>query len=374
MRFLVAPDKFKGSLTAEQAAQHIAAGWDEAWPNHDYVIHPIADGGDGTLAVVQSVTQGDWRESPARNLRGVTQSTPWLWQKKEKSAWIETALVAGLANLGKTEKNPLTATTAGLGDLIDAAEAHGAERVYLCLGGSATNDAGCGMAEALGFRFLGKDGKPFDPIPKDLRNLDRIERPDRFRAIEFVGLTDVGNPLLGAEGASLVYGPQKGASPEEADNLEDALTHFAFIAQRDLGAPDPATARTGAAGGLGYGLICFLGAKLQSGFETIAAMTGLPQAIAEADLIITGEGRLDPQTNAGKAPSGVAQLAKQYGKPVIAIAGSIPLTNQGAGTFSATASVTNQPMTLDQALEEAGPLLEQAAARTGRLVRIGTLL
>jgi glycerate kinase len=188
------------------------------------------------------------------------------------------------------------------------------------------------------------------------------------------GLTDVRNPLLGPQGASRVYGPQKGAAPDDVDQLEAALAHLVDIAARDLGASDPAFSGAGAAGGLGYGVMTFFNGQLRSGFDTIAEMTGLPAALAAADLVVTGEGRLDTQTGAGKAPAGVARLARAAGKPVIALAGSVPLTKEDGPGFDATLSITRQPMSLEDAMQNAGSLLEEAADRAARLIRLGTLL
>jgi glycerate kinase len=276
--------------------------------------------------------------------------------------------------LAAEERDPLTATTPGLGTLIRAAAEAGAEHIFLALGGSATNDAGCGMAAALGFGFLDGDGAPIEPLPANLARLHRIRRPAALPVAKVTGLVDVGNPLLGPDGASRVYGPQKGARTAEVETLEQALRRVADIARRDLHAPDPSTPGAGAAGGLGYGLMAFLGAELSSGFEVIAEITGLQKAIESADLVITGEGRLDAQTASGKAPAGVARLARACGKPVIALAGSVPLTKEDHGAFDAVLPIINESMTLDQAMQQAAPLLAEAAARAARLVRLGKLL
>jgi glycerate kinase len=214
-----------------------------------------------------------------------------------------------------------------LGQLVRIAQDEGAQKIFLCLSGSSTNDAGCGMAAALGFTFLDRDGQRLDPRPAELHRLDRIEPSTRPFGAGVIALTDVQNPLFGPDGASHVYGPQKGASADDVLHLEEAIARVAQIAARDLGAPDPATPGAGAAGELGFDVLAFLGGTLRGGFETIASMTGLAEAVAAADLVITGEGRLDERTPAGKAPAGVARLARAAGKPVIAFAGSVPLTN-----------------------------------------------
>lgn len=374
MRVLIAPDKFKGSLTSREAAAHIAAGWRDAWPECEISEHPVADGGDGSLAAVEAALGGEPVETSARDARGRPLQAAWLWQPEERTAWIEAAAVCGLAGLSPKELDPLTATTAGLGDTIRAALSAGAARIFLCLGGSATNDGGCGMAAALGFVFRDGHGAALDPLPCNLQALDRIERPPHLPACTFAALTDVRNPLLGPRGASRTYAPQKGASAADIDCLESALNRLAKVAGRDLAAPDPSMPGAGAAGGLGFGVLAFLGGELRPGFDTIAGMTGLAAAVASADIVITGEGRLDAQTGEGKAPAGVARLARDAHKPVIALAGSIPLSNSVRTSFDAAIRITDDTMTLEHAMTHAGPLLRAAAARTARRVREGKIL
>ena len=374
MRVLVAPDKFKGSLSAREAAEAVMNGWLRGWPNCRMTAHPMADGGDGTLEAVAATTGAQRLSATIRDARGRPGKVSWLFEASTRTAWIESSLVVGLAGLGAEERLPLTATTAGLGELLRVAADAGAEHIFVALGGSATNDAGCGLAGALGFRFLDPNGTPLEPLPENLDRLHRIERPDDLRLPAITGLVDVSNPLLGPHGASHVYGPQKGATNKDVAALEEALTRVAEAARHDLAAPDPSTPGAGAAGGLGFGLMAFLDADLRPGFEVIAEITGLRRAVEAADLVISGEGRLDEQTASGKAPAGVARLARECGKPVIALAGSVPLTKEMDGAFDAVLPITNQPMTLDQAMQQAGPLLEEAAARAARLVRLGKLL
>ena len=373
MRVLFAPDKFKGSLTAREAADAMQRGWQRGGCSDETFTHPVADGGDGTLEVIGPATGAQRRHTPARDARGRVREVMWLWDAPARTAWIESSQVAGLADLAAGERQPLGATTAGLGELLLAAAEAGAERVFIALGGCATNDAGCGMAAAAGFRFLDRTGRPLDPVPAGLAGLARIEPPARtFPAL--TGLVDVDNPLLGPAGASHVYGPQKGATPADVATLEQVLTTIASVARRDLGAPDPSTPGAGAAGGLGFGLMAFFGGQLRPGFDLVAEVTGLRAAVQAADLVVTGEGRLDAQTAAGKAPCGVARLARDCGKPVIALAGSVPLTKGNYGIFDAVLPMTNEPMTLELAMQQAGPLLEDAATRAARLVRLGRLL
>jgi glycerate kinase len=373
VRVLFAPDKFKGSLTAREAADAMQRGWQRGGTACETVTHPVADGGDGTLEVIAVATGAQHRRTPARDARGRIREVAWLWDATERTAWIESSRVVGLAGLAAGERQPLTATTAGLGELILAAAEAGAVRIFIALGGSATNDAGCGMAAAAGFRFLDRTGRPLEPLPACLAALDRIEPPARtFPAL--TGLVDVDNPLLGPTGASRVYGPQKGATPGDVATLEEVLTTVVSVAGRDLPAADHAAAGAGAAGGLGFGIMAFFGGQLRPGFDLVAEVTGLRAAVQAADLIVTGEGRLDAQTAAGKAPDGVARLARACGKPVIALAGSVPLTKEEYGDFDAVLPMINEPMSLEHAMQQAGPLLEDAASRAARLVRLGQLL
>ena len=365
MRILFAPDKFKGSLTATEAAAIMARGWRSAWPETEAVLHPLADGGDGSLGVLADVLVGEWKQTEARDARNRVRTVPWLWQPGCRTAWIETALVAGLAGLPAAQRQPATATSAGLGDVMNAALNEGAERIFVCLGGSATNDAGCGLAAALGFRFLDRHGDEVDPLPIHLHRVEKIIAPRHRPSAEIVALVDVRNPLLGPQGASLAYGPQKGAGPADADFLEDALRHLASLARRDLGAPDPTTPGAGAAGGTGFGIVAFLGGHLRPGFETIGRLTGLAAAVRRCHGVVTGEGRLDAQTAEGKAPAGVAHMARKAHKPVIALVGSSDTTADEA-IFDAVFPLVRGGVDRDAAMRGATELLESAAAQAAR--------
>jgi glycerate kinase len=370
MRVLFAPDKFKGSLGAAEAAAIMARGWSEGWPESEIALHPLADGGDGSLDVLQASLGGEWMKTAARNARGRSQRVRWLWQRDRMTAWIETARVSGLAELSAEERDPLTAASTGVGEVIASAVRDGAETIMICLGGIATNDAGCGMAAALGFRFLDGRGMDINPIPASLLRVERIQAPPINKLVEIIALTDVRNPLLGPEGASSVYGPQKGAAPCDVEILENALSHIVDIARRDIMAPDPMLAGTGAAGGLGYGVMAFLGGQLLEGSERIGELTGLTAAVRASDLIVTGEGRLDAQTAAGKAPAHVARLAREQGKPVIAIVGSMA-DEAGNGIFDAVFPLVCEPYGLATAMRDAPHLLEKTAAEAARSVKRG---
>lgn len=374
-RVLVAPDKFKGSLTAREAAEHIAAGWHASWPECEIVELPLADGGDGTLEVIGASLAGEWMETIARDVRRRPKNVRWLWQPEKRTAWIEAARVCGLAGLSAGELDPLTATSTGLGDVVRNSLEAGAEHVCLCLGGSATNDGGCGMASALRFTFRDKHGASFDPLPCNLSVLEFIERPAQMPSCKFSALVDVLNPLLGPRGASRTYAPQKGATPAMVEALEAAIKRLTNVAARDLGAPFAETPGAGAAGGLGFGVLAFLGGELQSGFDTIADINGLAEAVASAGVVVTGEGRIDEQTGEGKVAAGVAGIARRLGKPVIALAGSIPLSSSACcDLFDAAFPVSDNSMTLQHAMTHAGPLLQATAARVAQAMRQGDIL
>lgn len=368
MRVLVAPDKFKGSLTAVEAAQWIADGWKAAWPECEISQHPVADGGDGTLEAVAAAAGGEWHSSPTHNAQGHPHEALWLYQPQTATAWIEIARICGLAQLSSKKLDPLNATTSGVGEVLQAAYNTGARRMFICLGGSATNDAGCGMAAALGVMFIDSTGTPFAPLPSALPRLTVIQTPSTLLPnSEIFALTDVRNPLLGPHGASHVYGPQKGASPDDVLQLEAALSHVVAIVKRDFGSANILAPGAGAAGGLGFGVLTFLDGQLRGGFEAIAELTLLANHVKTADLIITGEGRIDDQTSAGKAPAGVAQLARQYGKRVIAFAGSISPNAQSE--FDSMIAIAEHSMPRVEAMRNAGHLLQAAAAQTAATMR-----
>jgi glycerate kinase len=254
-----------------------------------------------------------------------------------------------------------------VGEIILAAVALGAKTVFVGLGGSATNDAGAGMAAALSWRFLGADGGEVDPIPANFPKIARILPPATPLEVNVRGLCDVRNPLLGPEGATRVYGPQKGATPEIADQLERALGHIADICARDLEQDFRTVPGSGAAGGLGFGLLTFGEAEIVSGFDAVDDLLGLQTQIAAADLVLTGEGRIDSQSLQGKGPAEIARLAREHGKPVIAFAGASEVAD---GVFDAVIPIADGPLTLDESRRRAADLLQQAAVRTARLLKI----
>ena len=325
MRIVVAPQEYKGTLTAREAAEAIATGVRRALPEAEIDLAPVSDGGPGLVDAMLSATHG--RLMPARVKDPLCREIDAAWGLlDDDTSIIEMAAASGLLLLTQDERNPRLATTNGVGQLIAAALVSGSKRIIVGVGGSATNDGGAGMAAALGVRFLVADGFELAPGGAALASLDRIDlaaMDQRVAETAFIAATDVTNPLCGREGASLVYGPQKGATIEMAQELDAALRRYGAIIERDLGVSVADVAGAGAAGGLGAGLIAFLGAEVRPGFGVVAEVTRLPERVAAADLVITGEGRLDGQTAYGKTVSRVAALAREAGVPVIAVPGAL---------------------------------------------------
>jgi glycerate 2-kinase len=388
---LVAPDKFKGTLTAAQAAGHIAAGLRGARPGTAVREIPVADGGDGTVAA--AIAAG---YQPAiltvRGPAGQPVQAEYAWRNGSASlagetpygiAIIEAAQACGMTRLPGGLLQPLTATSYGVGELIAAAAARGARRIVLGLGGVACTDGGAGMVAALGARLLDPAGRELPPGGAALTGLDRLDTSGvRRPAAEVLIASDVDNPLLGPRGAAAVYGPQKGASASDVARLDAGLTRWADFSERGMASPPPGPAAqraglsparlrdlpgAGAAGGLGFAALAFLGARVQPGIELILDMIGFTAALAGASLVITGEGALDRQTLHGKAPAGVARATAAHspGVPVIAVAGRRSLADdelRQAG-FAAAYALTDLEPDPARCMAQAGPLLEQAARR-----------
>ena len=360
MRIVIAPDKFKGSLTAAQAAEAIRRGFAAAQPGAEIRLLTIADGGEGTAESICNALGGTWISRQVRGPLGDLVSARYAWIG-EGVAVIEMSEASGLWRVPPERRDPLHASTFGTGELMADAMRRGAKKILLGLGGSATNDGGLGMAAALGFLFLTGDGKPLEPVPASLPQLVRIEPPENLALPEIVALCDVQNPLLGKRGATYTYGPQKGADEPALSMLEAGLKHFADQVAKDLGCDFRETPGAGAAGGIAFGLLSFCGAKIRPGFEMIAEILELEKAIAASDLVITGEGRLDTQTLEGKGPAGVAALARKHGKRVIAFAGAIAADGHPDRVFDAAYQITPPDMPLDEAMRKAAALLEQTA-------------
>ncbi|WP_436775497.1 glycerate kinase [Yinghuangia sp. YIM S09857] len=324
---VVAPDKFKGTLTAAEAAGHIADGILRVLPGADVRRLPVADGGDGT---VDAAVAAGFRRVRTRVAGPTGQAVDASFAVRGTTAVVELAEASGLVLLPAGEPAPLTASSYGVGQLIAEAVRVGAHRVVLGLGGSACTDGGAGMVQALGGRLLDAHGVELPPGGAALRSLDRIDAaglPRRYADTEVVIASDVDNPLLGPKGAAAVYGPQKGATPDDVRVLEAGLTCWAEVVRRDVptGA-ESASPGAGAAGGVGFGALAFLGATLRPGIELLLDLLEFETVVAGAALVVTGEGRLDPQTLHGKAPAGVATAAARAGVPVVAVCGRLELT------------------------------------------------
>jgi glycerate kinase len=366
MRVLVAPQEFKGSLTAAEAADAIAAGVRDALPDAEIDAVPMSDGGAGLVDALLSARSGERVTTRVHDplMRPVDATWALL---ADGSAAIEMAAASGLVLLTEDERDPLVATTFGTGELILAALAHGATRIVVGVGGSATVDAGAGAIQALGVRLLDAGGVDLAPGGGPLARLERIDlsgRDARLTRVRIRIACDVKNTLCGPQGAAAVFGPQKGASSHQIRALDAALRRFADVARRDTGVDVLETTGGGAAGGLAAGLMVGAGATLEPGFPLIAREVGLEAKVAAADLVITGEGRLDAQTAFGKTASGVAGLARKHGRRVAVIAGSVDaLYDVHSGAFDVVERATPAGMPLTEALRRARDLVRQAAAR-----------
>jgi len=376
MKIVVAPQEFKGSLTAVEAAEAMAEGLRRALPDVTLELVPMADGGPGTVeAVVAAAENGRQMTAAAHDALGRPLEATW-GMIDDGTAVIEMAAASGLILLAEDERDPRIASTYGTGELVRAALDAGCSRIIVGIGGSSTNDGGAGMAQALGARLLDDAGQDLPPGGAALARLDRIDLSGldaRLGQCRVLAATDVFNRLCGPEGASLLYGPQKGATPEVAQELDAALRRYAQVIERDLGVRVLDLAGAGAAGGLGAGLAAFLGAELVLGAQLVAEAVGLKQKLEGADLALTGEGRLDAQTSFGKAPWEVARLAKGCGLPVIAIAGSLEADCRAAlgEAFDAVVAITPRAMSVRETMAEGAKLVADAAEGVARLLLVG---
>ncbi|MGH8045942.1 MAG: glycerate kinase [Chthoniobacterales bacterium] len=374
LRILVAPDKFKGSLSAPEAVEAICTGLESALPEARLHKLPLADGGEGTAEFFIRAFGGQMVECETTDALGRPVRAHYGWTPSLRQAVIEMSAASGLWRLQENERDPMRATTTGTGTLIIDAARRGATKIIVGLGGSATNDAGAGAAAAFGHQFLNASGHPLDPLPANFHAIARIEKSSRYFLPEIIAVADVRNPLLGPTGATRVYGPQKGASPDDVERLEGALTHFAGVVARDMHCDFRATPGAGAAGGLGFGLMSFCQAAIRPGFDTFAEMMDLDRLISSMDLVITGEGWLDAQTLDGKGPGSIAQRARRLGKPVIAFAGGMKAGPHLDDTFHACFALADNPMTIEQSMRDARLLLVRAAERVGRMIALSRQL
>jgi len=382
MKIVIAPDKFKGTLNAREVAENIAAGLREVLPEAKIDIVPMADGGEGTAEVISEALGGSWLKCKVHDPLGGEMEARYAYIGKQKLAIMEMSEAAGMQRLSANELDPLRANTLGVGEMILDAARRDAGEIIIGLGGSATNDGGFGMARAFGFRFFAGD-KELTGTVSELQKLTRIERPKEMvgalvssaqledmrlaQAPLQLGLpkitsaVDVRNPLLGENGATRVFGPQKGATSEEIDMLERALTKFADVVSKDLGVDYRDEAGAGAAGGLGFGLMSFCGAVIRPGFDVIAESVGLESKMKDVDVVITGEGSLDRQTLEGKTPAGVAQLARKFGKRIFAIVGRASEDRQVRELFDEVYVTTQRGMSEKESIAHAAALLRERA-------------
>jgi glycerate kinase len=339
VRVLVAPDKFKGTMTAAEAAEAVRSGWLRTDPKADIVVVPLADGGEGTLDALLAALGGSRHRAEVSGPLGDPVEADYAIVPGPEGPLgvVEMARASGLQLLSESRRDPKRTTTFGTGQLIGKACAKGAVRVLVCIGGSATNDAGAGAAQALGIRLLDAGGQDLRPGGAALLDLARIDMGGLDPSVKRAGFlvaTDVDNPLVGPHGASAVYGPQKGASPEDVALLDRALRHFAAVVHRDLGLDIRETPGAGAAGGLGGGLMAFLGAKLRPGVEVVMDAVRLRERLDGADLAITGEGAFDEQSLRGKAPAGLLRAAADLGVPAVVLCGRADIRPRQVQVFS----------------------------------------
>ncbi|CAN0566911.1 unnamed protein product [Ectocarpus sp. 12 AP-2014] len=372
MNVLLCPDSFKDSLNAQEAAAAMARGVHSAAPDAHIHVCPLADGGEGSLDALIAATGAERRQLEVQDALGRKRQAAWGWLSDQRTAFIELAEASGLQHLSASERTALHTSTFGVGELLRAALDQGAEKALLLLGGSASNDGGAGMLQALGARLLDQNGKPLPPGGAALSQLASLaldELDPRLAGLALEAAVDVDNPLLGKRGASAVFGPQKGASPQEVEQLDQALCHFADISAQVLGHDYRELPGAGAAGGMGFAARAFLNATLKPGIEMIMQQADMPSLLAHTDLVITGEGRLDGQSLSGKTPIGVSRAALQYHKPVIVLAGSLGDGWQACLDEGVTAAfaLADGPMTLEEALPRTADLLE---ARCEGLIRL----
>lgn len=374
MRIVVAPDSYKGSVSALGVAQAMERGILRVFPGADVRKIPIADGGEGTVEALVTATSGQMRETVVTGPLGEPLSAAWGILGDGKTAVIEMAAASGLPLLAKEQRNPLVATTYGTGELVRAALDAGLRKIIIGIGGSATNDGGTGFARALGVRFIDADGKD---LPEggaalaQLHGIDTRQLDRRLLETEITVACDVDNPLCGPRGASAVFGPQKGATPAMVAELDAALAHFAACAEQATGRAVANLAGAGAAGGLGAGLMFFTPAKLRPGVEIVLDAVGFADVVSQAAFVITGEGRTDFQTAYGKAPVGVAKVAKRFELPVFCLSGGL---GEGADDvlaqgIDAVMSICDKPMSLEECMSAGDALIEAGTIRLCRVIK-----
>jgi glycerate kinase len=376
MKVVVAPNAFKDSMTADEASRAIAEGVLRVAPDAETVRVRIADGGDGLHDVVKEVFGGEerWKEVTGPLFAPVRAG--FLYLPESRTAVLEMARASGLALLARDQRNARATTTRGTGELVLAAVEAGATKILVGIGGSATNDGGIGFAEAIGVVFRDESGKAVRPLGEDLGKIRSIDVSGlKFdpAAISFEAVCDVDNPLTGERGASAVFGPQKGATPEDVAFLDAGLANLAARVKECLGKDLAAMPGAGAAGGLGFGLAAFVGAALRPGVDVVLDMVGIDNELRDADVVITAEGRIDFQTAFGKGPAGVGARAKKYGIPCLAIAGGLQgdFSNLHAIGIDACFTLCPGPVSLDEAIRDGKTFLANASEQVFRAFMAG---
>ncbi|MDQ2730023.1 MAG: glycerate kinase [Armatimonadota bacterium] len=377
-KILCAPDSFKGTLTSIEAAEAMVQGVQDVWPDAQVRLLPLADGGEGSLDVLHGAAGGVLHQAVVEGPLGLPVDARWL-ELPDRVAVVEMAQAAGLLLVPPEERNPESASTYGVGQLIRAAIDNGASAVIICLGGSATTDGGAGMAEALGFRLPDRHGQTIPRGGAGLKDLDHIDDSavhSGVRSVRFIAATDVTNPLCGLRGAAAIFGPQKGADPAAVARLERGLQQLAGVIAKDRRINVLEIAGGGAAGGLGAGLVGFLNASVQSGAETLMDAAGLDEALRQASLCITGEGRIDSQSASGKLLVQLAMRCKQNGVPLIAIGGTVSADSRALGNdlFQGLLSATKESGPMPATQDEAARRLRETTADACRLIRLGSKL
>ncbi|MFB3786001.1 MAG: glycerate kinase [bacterium] len=372
MRLVIAPNAFKECLSAPEVAKAMAAGARKATPDLEIIEVPLADGGDGTTEALVSARQGRLVEITARDPLMRPVAARYGLIDEDRTAVIEMAAASGLWHLQEHEKNPMRTTTYGTGEMIRDALDRGVDTLIVGIGGSATTDAGLGMAAALGYRLLDRHGNEIEPVGGSMASLASIDSSQvhpRLRRVKMRVASDVNNPLLGPQGAAPVYGPQKGATPDMIRELEMGLANVARCWDKDFGVHIGNQPGGGAAGGLGAGLVAFCGAEIRSGLDLIADYAGLDEALRGASLALTGEGKIDASTRFGKVPAGVARRAEKQGVPVVALAGHLAgdVRSLLSDSLIALFSITPGPMALQEAMASTKENLERTAEQVVRL-------
>ena len=376
MNIIIAPDSFKGSLPAVEAAEAIRQGIRAVMPTAETVGLPLADGGEGTAEALVTATQGRMLTAKVTGPMGEMVEASWGILGDDITGVIEMAAASGLPLVEPSRRNPLLATTYGTGELMRAALDAGCTKLIVGLGGSATNDGGAGMAQALGAELLDEQGRQIGRGGATLASLAKIKTggmDERLKGLDVQVASDVDNPLCGPDGASAIYGPQKGATPEMVEHLDAALANYAEVVERDLKVEVKERPGAGAAGGLGAGLMAFLGAGMHRGVSLILEAINFEEYLAAADLVITGEGKLDAQVKFGKTLAGVGALAKRHNVPVVALAGNLDVDAEELQEIGITAvePCVKGPTEEAEAMAKAAELVQEATERVMRLLAVG---